>query len=688
MSDAHRDEIKKLEALYAEHPEGRIFTHLAEAYRKAGELERARSVLEGGLERHSEYSSAHVVLGRVLMDQGHSAEAETEFQRVLELDAHNMVALRSLGDLARSDGRSAAALDHYQRLLEVEPSDQEVRAIVEELGSPGAASAAEPADADGATVGDQDFSAPADHPETGDDALVGGSSFEDAAWAFSESPEDAADVELDEPGEDVAPWQSSVEPEADQPPAPWVGDELGDEVEPGEPAEAAAGNGEWDPGRELEADGGGEPVAEPELPELPEPAGAGTEGWVADQDEDRNEDPLQDVTVDESPVSGDAEPVTAGEGDVADLDDLMADDSGTSVWDLDEDASAGLTEPEPDEEEDAPVSGSPGVMTETIAQVYARQGLYDRAAEVYRELVRERPQDSALRDRLTEMEELAAEASSEPPAAAGSTRDEDDTVDPWSSAAEGGEREAELGGAGTMEGLESSELDVAGAEAQPLEGLESHDVDPETHLTQETGGAGGNVDMPDDVDVRDVPGPPEEEPWSSEGEQWAPAASDEEPWSTVPEESDPWAASEGVAEGAEADEDEPSPSEREEPEDGSVWTGAEWGDAGADSPYAWAEPDEAEPAEEGPAIQSYFQGLLGWSGGPDQGLDPAADDGAPGAGAGAVGAAGGIETGQTGGAADAGAGTDGPRQPVAGSEREEDDDDLEMFRSWLESLKQ
>ena len=45
MSDAHRDEIAKLEALYSEHPEGRVFTHLAEACRKAGDLDRAREVL-------------------------------------------------------------------------------------------------------------------------------------------------------------------------------------------------------------------------------------------------------------------------------------------------------------------------------------------------------------------------------------------------------------------------------------------------------------------------------------------------------------------------------------------------------------------------------------------------------------------------------------------------------------------
>jgi hypothetical protein len=42
MAESHREEIAKLEALYAGNPGGRVFVHLADAYRKAGEHERAR----------------------------------------------------------------------------------------------------------------------------------------------------------------------------------------------------------------------------------------------------------------------------------------------------------------------------------------------------------------------------------------------------------------------------------------------------------------------------------------------------------------------------------------------------------------------------------------------------------------------------------------------------------------------
>src|SRR5690606_975764 len=129
MADPHREEIAKLEALHAANPDGRIFTHLAEAYRKAGDLERARKTVEQGLSRHSNYPSAHVVLGRILWDMGDVVAAEAAFRRVLELDPENRVALRSLGDLARDSGRPGEALERYRALLLLDPGDAEVQEL-------------------------------------------------------------------------------------------------------------------------------------------------------------------------------------------------------------------------------------------------------------------------------------------------------------------------------------------------------------------------------------------------------------------------------------------------------------------------------------------------------------------------------------------------------------------------------
>ncbi|MFW6331140.1 MAG: tetratricopeptide repeat protein, partial [Gemmatimonadota bacterium] len=321
MSDAHRDEITKLESLYEEHPEGRIFTPLAEAYRKAGELERAHQVLADGLDRHPDYSSAHVVLGRVLMDQGRTDEADAEFRRVLELDPHNLIAIRALGDLARSRGDQTAALEYYHRLLEQESND-EVREIVDELSR----------------------GIPAE-PELHEEAPGEPDLHE---WA----PPDSAEADED--------WRisSELESELEAEPGGWVG---------------AAPDPDVRDEREDALDNEPEPADDNE----PEPT---DEGWVGG--------------VIEREPELEAEPGALG-------------DEG----------------PYPAEPEDTEV------RTETIAQVYARQGLYDRAAEIYRGLVRARPNDPDLHERLEEMEQLAAQADHEEVDAMSGVQPESESAD-------------------------------------------------------------------------------------------------------------------------------------------------------------------------------------------------------------------------------------------------------------------
>ena len=133
MAEAQRDEIAKLEALYAANPEGHVFTHLAEAYRKAGELEQARKVLTEGLGRHPESASAHVVLGRLEHDRGDGEAARVAFNRVLSLDAGNLIALRFLGDLALERGEAAEALGHFRELLTRDVADAALERRVAEL---------------------------------------------------------------------------------------------------------------------------------------------------------------------------------------------------------------------------------------------------------------------------------------------------------------------------------------------------------------------------------------------------------------------------------------------------------------------------------------------------------------------------------------------------------------------------
>jgi tetratricopeptide (TPR) repeat protein/CheY-like chemotaxis protein len=147
MPKTASEEIAELEQEHSRNPEGRLFVHLAEAYRRSGELDRARDILTQGLRHHADYTSAHVVLANVLTEQGDTGRAEQSWRRVLELDPENALALRALGDLARAAGGRERALEFYWQLFALDEDNEEIQQMITELSQdqPEAQPAAAPA---------------------------------------------------------------------------------------------------------------------------------------------------------------------------------------------------------------------------------------------------------------------------------------------------------------------------------------------------------------------------------------------------------------------------------------------------------------------------------------------------------------------------------------------------------------
>ncbi len=140
---AYTSEIEKLERRFAENPTGRNFAPLADAYRKAGELDRAIELCKGGLERHPDYVSAHIVYGRCLLNQKNDPAAEDVFRKVLTLDPENIIGLKVLGDIAARGGRFDEAVEWLTRLLAADPMNGDAaEALAYAKGK--AASAAKP----------------------------------------------------------------------------------------------------------------------------------------------------------------------------------------------------------------------------------------------------------------------------------------------------------------------------------------------------------------------------------------------------------------------------------------------------------------------------------------------------------------------------------------------------------------
>lgn len=60
-----------------------------------------------------------------------------------------------------------------------------------------------------------------------------------------------------------------------------------------------------------------------------------------------------------------------------------------------------------DEEDEEPGKGPPrGMATATLAEVYFQQGLLDQAIETYQKVLRHKPDDAAIKDRLAELKAL------------------------------------------------------------------------------------------------------------------------------------------------------------------------------------------------------------------------------------------------------------------------------------------
>lgn len=130
---AMNSEIEKLERRWQDNPLGLTFAPLAEAYRKAGDTARALELLDSGLAQHPNYVPAHIVRGRCHLDTGAYGEAELAFHRVAELDPENAIALKELAELAERDGRVAEAIARVETLLEVDRNNDEARAQLERL---------------------------------------------------------------------------------------------------------------------------------------------------------------------------------------------------------------------------------------------------------------------------------------------------------------------------------------------------------------------------------------------------------------------------------------------------------------------------------------------------------------------------------------------------------------------------
>ncbi|OFW06890.1 MAG: hypothetical protein A3H96_14605 [Acidobacteria bacterium RIFCSPLOWO2_02_FULL_67_36] len=118
MADSPR--IEELKRRVQSDPASIAFAALAEEYRRAGRFEDAIQTCVTGLQRHPAYLSAHVTLGRALIEVGRYDEAREELEHVLRAAPENLAAIRGLADIHHRSGESVeqyAAEDFHERTV-------------------------------------------------------------------------------------------------------------------------------------------------------------------------------------------------------------------------------------------------------------------------------------------------------------------------------------------------------------------------------------------------------------------------------------------------------------------------------------------------------------------------------------------------------------------------------------------
>jgi tetratricopeptide (TPR) repeat protein len=364
-------EIEQLERRYAEHPQGLAFAHLADAYRRAGEYGKAEGLLLHGLKNHPSYISAYNVLGRVYADSERYSDAHEQFSKVLELDPQNMIAMKALGELAVRGGRLEDARSWFERILQVDPRNEEVQEELQKL-------------VEGAVAAP---SSPVATPQA------------------AATPAESAAVEIEEPEAGEGP--------AEQEEAVWEiggvseGEEEGPVEVSAEPVEGLVGKGQ-------QVELGGEADAADALPDVALEGLSELESLdvssAAGPEEAPQTEGLEALEALDGPPAAEARASGAGpEIDLGAMDDwtpgfIDEELKGRAGDDL----GVGSLRAEFGGGEAAESGQAPGgMLTETMAELYADQGLYEDALGVYHELAKARPGDERLKARIAELQQLA-----------------------------------------------------------------------------------------------------------------------------------------------------------------------------------------------------------------------------------------------------------------------------------------
>jgi Tetratricopeptide repeat len=375
-------EIVRLSEKLSKDPKSRLFVPLAEEYAKAGMLPEAVLVLTEGLKVHPGFHAARALLGKLYFQNGQIAEAKAEFEQVIKAAPDNLFVHRKLAKIYKDAGLLDKARLSCQVVLLSNPVDAEMKLIMEELNRT----------EQGQRERMQEPSTP-----SGDS-----SSIELQLEQTSHAPQDSKSepITMGPPPAPMGPPPAPVEPPpapVEPPPAP---------VEP-PPAPVEPPPAPVEPAPAMEPS--------PVPVEQPPPASADAftlpvePAWAF-------LDAASSVNV---PEPGTSAPES--KESVPSLDEIVGTPSSPVHAETPSSSDAGTVETPDSSLNEKPPSAPPtgDITTEALADLYIKQGHYEKGIAIYRRILAEDPGNQALFKKLEETVELARVLSEGPQINAG-----------------------------------------------------------------------------------------------------------------------------------------------------------------------------------------------------------------------------------------------------------------------------
>lgn len=372
-------------------PKSRLFYPLAEELRKVSQFAEAEQVLRTGLTHHPTYLSAWVSSGRLLRELGRHGEAVDALSKALQLDPGNVVAARLLADAYLSLGEKVEAIKKYKLVHALLPSDEQIVETIArldaELNPPAPVLVAPPA---------------APEPEP-------------LPLAAAPEPEDSPFAGVAETAPDSTPFLTEAEPDLWMPESPAVSEP---EPEP-EPAPLPVGAPSLDESPFASDDVAILEAAEHTFVEEQAEAAAtaDAEPMLAAHAESPFEEPAPAATPEaiavEEPAGIHVEEAPIAAAVAAPLDLPF---TSPAAWPAvqDEEPADNLYTPTvetpfpPDEPEGAAAPAEDLAENVVMAELYERQGLPEKAREIYEHILQREPQNTLVRARLDSIAPAAA----------------------------------------------------------------------------------------------------------------------------------------------------------------------------------------------------------------------------------------------------------------------------------------